>query len=339
MLIPFTAEYPQHIIVQYYETKQSPVIIGIDSSGAQLDKRSIQALQNTKPFGVVLMRKNIQSYEQTKSLIESIHQYGRTLGIRIRVAVDEEGGSVSRLNHLPEYPKAFNGVSNFSEDLQKQHAKFLKDLGFDINFAPVADVGYEEGSIVFNRSFSSDENAVSNWVASVIRNQKEVGVESTLKHFPGHGRVKEDSHHVAAATDTSLEEWLEKDSKPFRTGIENNVENIMTGHITFTQVDSGNATVSEKWLKDILRNQLGFKGRIISDDLKMHGLNVKGVKDISCPGSQKTYQITDEDDSDLNAVKIKMALDAGVTNPLIILQNSETSEVFNKWITIEKQCL
>ncbi len=339
MLIPFIAQYPQHIVVQYYETRQSPVIIGIDSTGSELDTKSIQALQNTKPYGVILMRKNISSYEQTKSLIDSIHEYGKKLGIRIRVAVDEEGGSVSRLNHLPEYPKGFSGVTNFNEQAQQEHAQFLKGLGFDINFAPVADVGYDQESIVYNRSYSSDEQQVASWIAGVIKTQKGAGVQSTLKHFPGHGRAKQDSHHTIASSDISLQDWLEHDSTPFRAGIENGVENIMTGHITFSQIDQGNATISQKWLQEILRKGLGFKGRIISDDLKMHGLDVSNIDTIQCPGSEKTYSIQEKGKADLNAVKIKMALDAGITNPLIILQDSETSEVFNKWIAIEKQCL
>src|SRR5690606_12830355 len=107
----------------------------------------------------------------------------------------------------------------------------------------------------------------------------------------------------------------------------------------FSEIDEGNATVSTKWLQEILRKELGFKGRIISDDLKMHGLDVASVDEIQCPDSEKTYKIIEKGTADLNAVKIKMALDAGVTNPLIILQDSETSEVFNKWIAIEKQCL
>lgn len=322
-MIQADIQYPQPAVLQYYQEVQSPLFISIDS--ISLDISTTETLNEIRPSGVTLFLKNVDTYVQTKNLIEQIHQYGQELGIEIKVAIDEEGGVVSRLNRLPEYP-AFNGARASNYIAQKEeHSKFLSELGIDINLAPVADVGFLPDSPMYIRTLASTPQDASSLVGQTVSSDQDQGVSTTLKHFPGLGRTEFDTHYNMSDVNIPYELWLSTDAVPFSSNL--NSDYIMTGHVKYPQIDSKIASISHKWITEILREELGYRGGIISDDLKMGGLEVS-PNEITC--SDITHQ---------NANKVKLALDAGTNYPLLVLSEEDHLETYRQWLEIEKDCL
>lgn len=357
-------QYPKEVVISYYENVQTPLFIGID--GPVLTDSNKQTLKEIRPSGVIIMRGNVQNKEQLKKLIQDIHDYGRSLGINIKVAIDEEGSVVSRLAGKIEGFASYEGIHKYAKYSSKQltfkpssdefqieldHAKNLKDLGIDINFAPVVDVAYNSNSIMELRSGGRNPNDVAFLGVFITALHRKEGVESTLKHFPGHGRTSSDSHEVTPVINISKEQWLNSDAIPFKQHPEYSDENeqayyIMSGHIIYPQIDSQPATISKVWLKDILRKELNFKGEIITDDLKMGGLeNITPNNDqswlykasnTSNSMSLQKFMKAPENKSFSYAAKIKLALDAGNNKALLILNEQEMSDAYQKWLTLEK---
>lgn len=322
-MIQTDIQYPQEAVVEYYQEVQSPLFISIDS--ISLDISTTDTMGEIRPSGVILFLKNIDTYVQTKKLIEDIHQYGQELGIEIKVAIDEEGGIVSRLNHLPEYP-TFNGArtSNYLSQ-KKVHTQFLAELGIDINLAPVSDVGFLSDSPIYIRTLANSPQDVSTLVTQTVTSDQDQGVSSTLKHFPGLGRTEFDTHFNMSDVILSYENWLITDAIPFSSNL--NADYIMTGHVKYPQIDGKIASISPKWITEILRGELGYRGGVISDDLKMGGLEIS-PEEVEC--SKITHQ---------NANKIKLALDAGTNHPLLVLSESDHIETYRKWLEIEQDCM
>lgn len=325
--------YPKATIVNYYETKQSPFFIQFD--GTTLTETTKDTIKTVKPRGLILQNMNITDEKQLKDLTDSIHEYGKSLGIKIEIATDEEGGVVSRLKNMPEYPK-YNGMSSFQQNIpqaeiyleEQNHAAFLHEMGIDINFAPVTDIAYTTDSIMQSRSPSNDPKAASEIIGVVIGSHHNIGVKTTAKHFPGHGRTTIDSHQAVPIIDISKTDWFNSDAQPFIKAIESNTEYIMTGHLIYPQIDKNPASISSTWIKEVLRKELGFKGKVITDDLKMNGLTIP--KEI-------TDQLNKESDpiSDL-AIKSKLAISAGNNYIIMILPDEKMIRVYNKWLSLEK---
>lgn len=322
--------YPQDTKYSYYQEVQSPFIVGI-SSTYTLSNESKDMISKVRPFGIILMQSNVKTYEQTKSLIKAIKKYGEGLGIDIKIAIDEEGGLVSRLGALPNYPKGFSGITDSSKSDFLTHARYLKNLGIDVNLAPVVDIGYPN-SVMLGRTSGSNPKTVSEKIKTILPIYSGQAVQSTLKHFPGLGRTLTDSHESTPTVSITLSTWENNDALPYIEGIKLGVENIMTAHVIYPQVDKNIATYSSKWNIDILRNDLGFKGRLISDDLKMGALNLPSEK-YTCKNN--TFL---ESRNNKYAIRSYKAYISGVTNPLVILSENDTERMFSDWITIGKKC-
>jgi len=314
-----TASYSDTVLQNYYENVQSPLFIGIDST--TLTNSTKKTLDLIKPSGIILLLENIKSESQLKSLTKSIHKYGKNRGIKIKVAIDEEGGQVSRLETLPNHP-IYPGLVSYKNsakiDMKREeaHAKYLKSLGIDINFAPVGDVSFSDTSQMYLRTAGSEPVKVGSITSQIIEVQKEAGIESTLKHFPGHGRTEIDSHEATPTINITKKRWLNTDAIPFKKGIDQEVEYIMTGHIIYPQIDNKQASISKKWILSILRDELEYHGKIISDDLKMDSL------------IGKPY-----------AVRINNALEAGNNFAMLILTENEMGPVFENWIKSRRNAL
>lgn len=228
--------------------------------------------------GIVLFGENIDTEEQTKQLIADMRNSG---DIPLLIGVDEEGGRVSRLNasgklDVEKIPSAMEIGSTKDPDVAYQAGKTigmeLKELGIDIDFAPVADVATNpENSVIGDRSFSSDPTIAGEMVAAFIRGLHESDISATAKHFPGHGDTQEDSHIGAAVSKKTLEEMMEVEWIPFQRAIESGVEFVMAGHISTPNATSDGlpASLSYEMLTEQLRNRLGFEGIIITDSLGM----------------------------------------------------------------------
>lgn len=183
-------------------------------------------------------------------------------------AVDQEGGIVAR---LPDTGPSARTLAEQTPDAARaafaDRATLVAAAGIDVNFGIVADVTGDPRSFLAPRVFGTDAASVAERVAAAVTGEHGV-VLSTLKHFPGHGGAPGDSHTVIPATSMSLEEWRTTQAPPFAAGIAAGAELVMLGHLRYTAVDAGPASLSPAWY-GILRDELGFEGVAVTDDLTM----------------------------------------------------------------------
>lgn len=216
------------------------------------------------------------------------------------LGIDEEGGDVTRLpwdvaagaDELQAQPAEASSAA-FAE-----RAAVLKSAGVSLNFGVVADVSTGPDSFIDSRSLGRDPLGAADRVAAAVSAERGL-VLSTLKHFPGHGAAPGDSHTSVPSTSKSLEEWRGFDAVPFVRGIEAGAEFVMMGHLAYTAVDTAPASLSPAW-HGILRDELGFDGVVITDDMRM-------LQDTGLP---------EYEDAGENAVR---ALAAGCTLLLYVL--------------------
>ncbi|MFJ4225394.1 glycoside hydrolase family 3 N-terminal domain-containing protein [Microbacterium sp. NPDC089695] len=197
------------------------------------------------------------------------------------IAIDQEGGIVSRLD-ADQYPAS---TTLKSLPVEATAAAFsarvalLVRAGIDVNFGTVADVTADPASFIYGRALGTDPATAAERVAAATTAQEPV-VASTLKHFPGHGAAPGDSHHAIPTTDESLEQWRASDAVPFAAGIDAGASLLMFGHLSYTAVDAAPASLSPAW-HAIARDELGFDGVIVTDDLGM--LQSSGLPEYADP--------------------------------------------------------
>ena len=237
-------------------------------------------LDEYKLGGIILFKENIKSKDQVQMLIKDLQEKS---SIPLWIGVDEEGGIVSRIASNPKMgfdplPRAFDiGETANKEqayEVGKQLGSMLKELGFNMDFAPVADIwSNPNNQVIGKRSFGRDAETVSAMVNEVARGIQEQDIISVIKHFPGHGDTAEDSHVGRAFVDRSLAELQQRELIPFQSAIDKKIDGIMVAHVELPQVDEGvPATLSHKIITDILKNQMAFKGLIITDALDMEAI-------------------------------------------------------------------
>ncbi len=264
-------------------------IIGFRGTEVSADSPIIKAMDNLNIGGVILFNydvpsksfpRNIIDPEQTKKLIQDLQMFSPT---PLFAAVDAEGGLINRLKEKYGFitvPSAQEmGERNNSQETQeisRELAQQLRDLGFNLNFAPVVDVNINPENPVIGsleRSFSEDPEKVLQQAKAFIQGHQENNIITALKHFPGHGSSSEDSHlGMVDITNT----YNEKELLPYQNLIndsEVDIDMIMTAHIVNREIDPDfPATLSPLFLQDILRNQLNFEGVIVSDDMQMKAI-------------------------------------------------------------------
>ena len=222
-----------------------------------------------------LYGENVESLAQLTSLVWQIRQAKPDA----LVAIDEEGGDVTRLDYVEGSPYPGAALLGRIDDLEltalvgRAVADDLKFVGVDLNLAPVADVNSDPRNPVIGvRSFGADPALAARHVAAFTRAHEAAGVATSIKHFPGHGDTAADSHLALPVVDVSLEVLRARDLPPFRAAIEAGARTVMTSHILLPQVDpDGPATFSSRILGDLLRGELGFDGVVVSDALDMAG--------------------------------------------------------------------
>lgn len=252
-----------------------------DGYATEAGEATQEALSTYTPGGIIYFADNLLTTEQVQRLISATQGYSK---YGLLIGVDEEGGEVSRLGANPEI--AVNEYPSMSEigaagDVTEAYTlgaslgSEMSALGFNMNFAPVADVVPEDGdSVIGSRSFGSDASLVGEMVASEVNGLQENNVSAVLKHFPGHGSTSEDSHEGSVVTDRSLEEFQAVDFVPFEAGINAGADAVMVAHITATALDDTQpASLSSVVITDILRNQLGFQGVVVTDALRMNAIS------------------------------------------------------------------
>lgn len=241
-----------------------------------------KALEEYPVGGIIYFRKNLVNPEQVRTMTANIQTYAmERTGLPLLLSVDEEGGSVTRFGNNPGFDfdasadmKAIgeSGDPQQAYELGERLGSFLYDLGINMDNAPDADVlSNPQNTVVRDRSFGSDCEVVSEMALAELRGLESQGVIGMLKHFPGHGATAGDTHEGYAYTDASLEEMKANELVPFADGIEAGVDVIMVGHISCPQVtgDDLPASLSEKMTTQILRQEMGYDGFLITDAMNM----------------------------------------------------------------------
>lgn len=234
------------------------------------------ALNEYAVGGVIYFDQNIVDEEQLKEMLTSTTSKSR---YPIFLAVDEEGGSVSRvagsgIDVIQVGDMAAIGESGDSAQAYEAGltiGTYLKSIGFNLDFAPVADVAGSGNSAMGDRVFGSDAQLVADMVSNVVDGIEGTGVSACLKHFPGIGYTEGDTHDGRVETSKTLEEMRSTDFVPFKAGIDAGADFVMVSHITVMDAEENAvpSTLSKKIMTDILRNELGFQGVIITDALNM----------------------------------------------------------------------
>lgn len=260
----------------------TPEVLTGQETVTAFNEEALETLARYPVGGLIFFRDNLETAKQTRSMLSAITEKAGTLTAPgIFLGLDEEGGSVSRATHLgvTEYEdmKVYggNGDPETAYEIGQTLGAQLKQLGFNLDFAPVADVlTNEENTVVADRSFGSDPELVSDMVSREIAGFEDAGMLSSPKHFPGHGSTSGDTHDGLAATDRSLEELRACDFLPFRAAMEAGAPMIMVGHMTMTALDEDTpASMSQRIVTDLLRKELDFDGIIITDAVDMDAIS------------------------------------------------------------------
>lgn len=247
-----------------------------------IDDYTRNRIEKYNPGGVVLFSQNIDTIQQTKELIDDFKAASKT---PMFIAIDEEGGKVSRLNssskmHATKLPGnqaiGKTGEVELAYRVGVVIAEELSSLGFNMNFAPVADVNTNpKNTVIGSRSFGTEPEMVGDMVAEMVKGMQSKGISSVLKHFPGHGDTSQDSHDGATISNHNRERLEDVEFIPFNKGIEAGVDGIMSAHIQIPEItgESIPATLSEEVLTGILRNDMNFNKLIITDALEMKAIS------------------------------------------------------------------
>lgn len=234
------------------------------------------ALESYPVGGLIYSVDNLVTQEQTREMITNTQSYSE---IPLFISADEEGGNVGRLMYKlgTTWVNDMYSYKDMGEDTAYANAYTIgSDMVsclFNTDFAPVADVWTNpENTVIGDRAYSDDFAQASELVAAAVRGFTDAGVVCCVKHFPGHGDTSTDTHEGAAVVDKSLDELRSGELLPFESGIEAGVDMVMVGHITVTAVDDEPATISKAVITDLLREELGWDGVVITDSLDMGAL-------------------------------------------------------------------
>lgn len=240
-----------------------------------------QNLEQYPVGGIAVFKKNIQDENQLSSLIADFQSASK---IPMIVAVDEEGGAVARLaNHeafsLPKYTSARDigktGDPEQARQMGRTIGGYLRFYGFNLDFAPVADVDSNPANpVIGRRAYSTDAQQTAQMVAAAVEGFHEAGMLCTVKHFPGHGDTGQDSHYGTATSYKTWEEMKAMEMLPFEAGIAAGADVVMTAHITTPNAttDGLPASLSYTMITERLRGELGFQGVIVTDALEMNAI-------------------------------------------------------------------
>ena len=250
------------------------LMIGIH--GKTLNDDAKFMLNEYRVGGIILFDRNMESKDQVKSLITDINKTGKSAGLTpLFIGIDQEGGAVARMeDQLIKVPPAEElGKEPIEQavSLAKQSGTELKDLGFNINFAPVADLG-----LTYGRSFSTNPDDVVRYASAVGKAYDEAGLWYSYKHFPGIGKTDVDLHADTSVVPVSKETLLNEDTKVFVNLIKQSKPNtyaIMVSHAMYPQIDADHpSSLSKAIITDWLRKDMGYNGVVVTDDMDMGAL-------------------------------------------------------------------
>ncbi len=260
------------------------LVIGI--AGTELNEQERHWLQHDAVAGVILFTRNFASRAQVSELSAAIREAAPRPQL---ICVDQEGGRVQRFREgysalppLEGFGKRYAQDPQAALALAEEHAWLMaseiRASGIDLSFAPVVDLARGNRAIG-DRAFDADPIVVADFTRAYVRGMHSVGMPATLKHFPGHGTVLEDTHFDDALDPRPLEILREHDLLPFVAGIEAGADAVMMAHVAYPAVAPEPAGYSPRWIQQILREEMGFGGVVFSDDIGMAAaFSAGGVK-------------------------------------------------------------
>lgn len=260
-----------------------PVMLGLEGLALAAEEREL--LKHPLVGGVILFARNYESPEQVAALTDVIHALRQP---RLLIAVDHEGGRVQRFREgftrLPAV-RRLGEIHDENPQRAKQLARVtgwlmaaeLRAVGVDFSFAPVLDLDHGVSGIIGDRAFHHDPEVVADLAHAYVSGMQKAGMEAVGKHFPGHGGIAADSHLELPVDPRPYVDLATADLLAFERMIHYGLAALMPAHVLYPQMDDRPAGFSERWLKDILRQELEFHGVVFSDDLDMAGAQEAGT--------------------------------------------------------------
>jgi beta-N-acetylhexosaminidase len=250
------------------------LIIGFD--GTEISEGVAGLLTRLQPAGVILFARNITSGEQTYKLLKDCQACVST---PLFTAVDMEGGRVDRFrNVIGRTPSAADVFATGDRKLFRKHGKVIGDscrtLGFNTDFAPVVDLAFEASKTVMSsRAVSADPKKAVLYAREFLQGLRAARIVGSAKHFPGLGEANLDTHQELPSINKSWKKIWAEDLYPYRT-LRRELPMVLIGHANYPAIthDKSPASLSKKWITDVLRNKIGYRGLVVSDDLEMGGV-------------------------------------------------------------------
>lgn len=274
------------------------------------EDKAIEDLKKYNFGGFVFFEKDFTSKteQDVKNMIGSVQKISK---IPLLTAVDEEGGKIVRISSNPalvsEKFKASSelyttgGLPLIKEDTINK-SKVLNNLGLNLNLAPVVDVSTNSSDYIYDRTLKQNTDITASYAKTVIEASKNTGVSYTLKHFPGYGN-NSDTHQGSSVDNKSLDDIKKNDLPPFRSGIEAGAEAVLVSHNTVKAIDSSNPASLSTGVHNLLRNDLGFTGIVITDDISMKALDSISNTTVNALLAGNDIVITTDYDKSFNEIK------------------------------------
>lgn len=251
------------------------------------DSNAVEAVKKYQFGGYLLFEKDFKD-KNSKQINHEIQSYQDVSKIPMLIATDEEGGKVVRASsnsQLIDSPFSSSqelyqkgGFDLIREDTLKK-SKFLESLGVNVNLAPIVDVVTDTNAYMYQRSFGKDTKLTSEYAETVIKASKEENVSYVLKHFPGYGNSG-DTHNAVVSDDRPLDEIMDKDIPPFQAGIDALAEAVLVSHKIMDRIEEDTVASLSKDVHQLLRDDLGFSGVIISDDIDMLSTKTNDISEL-----------------------------------------------------------
>lgn len=259
------------------------IIIGMDTN--YITDRIRTMITKYKIGGIILYRKNFNTYEKMLELIKQLKDLNKNNKIPLFIAIDQEGGRVNRMPHeILNLPSANQIASQGDDNLVKNSAQLTGELlrksGFNLNFAPVLDIkNFSNEHAIGDRCFGNDKETVAKYGVLAMKSLQEQGIMSVIKHFPGHGSTTKDSHYFLPIINKKIKDIENEDMYPFEQAINNGADCLLVGHLLVKHITGFYpASLSRKFISRYIRKKYKYKGLIFTDDLKM-----KAIKYIYSP--------------------------------------------------------
>ncbi|MDC0518027.1 glycoside hydrolase family 3 protein [Candidatus Pelagibacter sp.] len=308
-------------------------IMGVKST--KLSSKEKYFLKKYKPWGVILFSRNIKDINQTNKLTSSIRKIFNDN--KYPLLIDQEGGRVNRLKNIisfdnltseyfgKKYIKSYKEFKFYFRLFVNKTSYLLKSIGVNINTVPVLDLKLKGSSnVIGNRAFSSDPKIVSKIGDYCIRYFYENGIGTVIKHIPGHGLAKVDSHHFTPIVNKKKGYLLKKDFLAFKN---KKTFFAMTAHIIFSEIDKSNTVTHSKKLIKLIREKIGFKNVLISDDLSMKSL--KGsIKDNTIKAFDAGCNLALHCNGNLKEMEI-VAINSPLINKFLLKKTSQFYKIIS----------